>query len=367
MEENIYTALPRICTGMWSKEYLLKFPFNEELQKGIDREYVEEMQKRGDVGLTIKHHHGYYYRKHEDYSCAGDITFQQKPAEIYVLTTYRNFIDPLVKEWRKDKEVFVSTEEFNPQMADEAEIIWCEWLHNKAVDVANYKCKAKKFLRIHAYEAFSNLIHYVDFSKFDSVIFIADHIKDYVESKVGVIENAVVIPAGVDTSKYPLVEKEKNNKIAYAGEVSRKKGVDLLMFLAESLPEYEFHIAGKYNEEDVARHVNESRPENLIAYPYAHGTLNEFFKDKTYFLNTSLREGNPITVLEAMSCGLQPLVRNWIGADDIYGGFVYKNIQQFEALLKMDYNPQVYHDIAKRFDLQKTINELNEICFGVAV
>lgn len=363
MKEKLYTSIPRICTGMWRKEYLLKYPFNETLQKGVDREYIEEMQKREDNGLTVRHHHGYYYRKHDDYSCAGDITFLKNPADIYVLTTSRNFIDPLVKEWRKHKEVMVSTEEFEPELADQAEIIWCEWLTNRAVDVANYQCDAKKFLRIHAYEAFSPLIHYVDFSKFDKVIFVADHIKDYVEHKVGVIPNAVVIPAGVNTEAYPLVKKQKNNKIAYAGEVSRKKGVDLLFFLAESFPEYEFHVAGKYNEEDTARHMNEMRPDNLIAHPYQHGTLNDFFKDKTYFLNTSLREGNPITLLEAMSCGLKPLVRNWIGSYDIYGMNVFRNAGQFEELLKQDYNPQQYHDFAKQFDFKKTLRKINEICF----
>ena len=363
MEENIYTALPRICTGMWSKEYLLKFPFNEELQKGIDREYIEEMQKRGDVGLTIKHHHGYYYRKHEDYSCAGKITFQQKPADIYVLTTYRNFIDPLVKEWRKDKEVFVSTEDFNTQMADEAEIIWCEWLHNRAVDVANYKCKAKKFLRIHAYEAFSNLIHYIDFSKFDKVIFIAKHIKDYVEFKVGPLPNATVIPVGIDLDKFKLTDKTRNNKIAYAGEITRKKGVGELLLIAKSLPEYEFHVAGKFKDEDVARHLNEKQPENVFIHPYSYD-LNEFFRDKTYFINTSLREGNPITVLEAMACGLKPLINDWVGAVKIYGRFVFRDLFELEQLLRGDVTPDVYREFAEQYNLKRTIERINEVCFN---
>jgi len=42
------SALARQNTGMWRKEYLLKYPFNEKIQKGIDREYIEETVKRGD-------------------------------------------------------------------------------------------------------------------------------------------------------------------------------------------------------------------------------------------------------------------------------------------------------------------------------
>ena len=35
---KLYTVLTRICTGMWRKEYLIKYPFNEKLKRGIDRE-----------------------------------------------------------------------------------------------------------------------------------------------------------------------------------------------------------------------------------------------------------------------------------------------------------------------------------------
>ena len=42
-------AMMRQSTGAWKKEYLLEHPFNESLKKGIDREYVEEMIKRGNL------------------------------------------------------------------------------------------------------------------------------------------------------------------------------------------------------------------------------------------------------------------------------------------------------------------------------
>lgn len=359
---KLYTSLPRICTGMWRKEYLLKYPFNEKLKSGIDREYIQEMQKRGDRGFTINHHYGYYYRKHDDYSMAGAITFVEKKPQIYVLTSSRNFIDPLVERWKKKKEVFVTSKEFDPQLADEAEIIWCEWLREDAIIASQYQCKAKKILRLHSYEAFSPLIYYTDFSKFDTVIFIAEHIKDFVEEKVGKIPNAVVIPVGIDVSKFELNGKVKNNKIAYAGEISRKKGIGELILLANTFPDYEFHIAGKFNEEDVARVFNDNKPHNVFIEPFSYN-LNEFFKDKTYVLNTSLREGVPITVLEGMACGCKPIVNDWIGAKEIYGEEnIYKTMQDFSDILYDYYDPEHYRKFVEdNFNIENTFKRIDKL------
>jgi glycosyltransferase involved in cell wall biosynthesis len=355
-ETKLYAPIQRICTGMWRRDYLLKYPFSEKLLKGVDREYLEEVKKRGDLGISIHTNFGYYYRKHDLPSCAGKIIFKKDVSQIYVLPTYRSFIDPLVSKWKKDKTVYVSSEPFDPLLADEAEMIFCEFLSQNAVEVAKYDCKAFKILRLHSYEAFSPLIHYIDFSKFDLVIFVVEHIKEFVESKIGKLENAVVIPVGVKL--LPFKEKEKNNKICYAGEISRKKGIGELFILAKELPEYEFHIAGKFKEEDIARWFYFKKPDNVFLEPYSYD-LPKFFEDKTYFINTSLREGNPITVLEAMSAGLKPLISDWVGSE-IYGEYVFKNLSSLKKLLN-EFNPKEYREFAENYDFEKIYPQIEEI------
>lgn len=356
-DTKLYAPIQRQHTGMWRRDYLLKYPFNEELKKGIDREYVEEMRKRGDTGIVIQHYFGYYYRKHTDYSCSGKIIFTKELSDIYVLTTSRNFIDPIVNEWRKTKKVFVSGEPFDRTLADNAKIIFCEWLTEKAREVAEYECKAKKYLRIHSYEIYTPLIYYTDFSKFDKIFFIAEHVKEYVESKIGELPNAVVIPNAVEL--LPFIEKEKNNKICYAGEISRKKGIGELFLIAKEFPEMEFHIAGKFKEEDVARYFKEKKPDNVFLEPYSYD-LKEFFKDKTYFINTSLREGNPVTVIEAMSAGLKPLINDWVGADKIYGKYVFKNLLNLRQMLN-EYVPKEYREFAEQYEFNKIFEKINYI------
>ena len=358
-ENDEYRIVMRPCTGMWEKDYLLKHPFNEELNSGIDREYVQEVIKRGDNYVLVGYYFGHYDRRH-DKNTTKKLVFKAPPkAEIYVTCTANvAFVTPLVKEWRKTKDVFIANQPFDPNI--ESDIIWCEWGTENAVKVGDHDTKAKKFLRIHAYEAFLAYIHYIDFKKYEKVFFIAEHIKRYVESKVGKIPNAVVVPVGVDLSQFTIGKNKDKKKVAFAGEISRKKGAGELILIANSFPEFQFHVAGKFNEDDTARFFNENKPKNIILEPYSYN-LNKFFEDKSFILNTSLREGNPVTVMEGMACGLKPIVNNWIGAKEIYRDNVYKNIQDISDLLYEYHEPEHYRKfIEDNFSFDKTVEKINE-------
>ena len=339
------TYLPRPCTGMWRTDYLLKHPFNEDLPKGIDREYIEEVEKRGDTKILIDHCIGYYYRQHDDYSCAGKIQLKTEQGDVYVNTMYPLHTTPYVERLKKSYKTVVDSHPFEPHAARDAKVIWCDWGNENAVKIANFDTTARKVLRIHAYEVFGSMLHYINMNAYDKVIFVAKHIKEYAEKVLNrTIDNAVVIPNGVDTEAFTIApEKHKNRKIAYAGELSRKKGVQLMLFLAEHFPEYEFCVAGKFPEPDIAEYFYQQAPDNVVLEPYSYD-LNKFFEDKTYFLLTSPREGCNVTTLQAMSAGLKPLVYDHIGSREIFGDHVFRNIAEFEDLLKEPFDPEAIRD-----------------------
>lgn len=335
--------LVRQHTGMWVRDYLLKHPFNEKLLKGIDREYIEETIKRGELIGLVEYAYSYYYRRHNDYRCAGDIIFHKEPSDFYFVTTNRIFLSPIVKEFEKEGTVFVDPN-FDIRLAEKAKVVWMEWANEKAIDVSNTKLNAIKILRIHAFEAFTEYAHKINWNGFDYVIFIDNYIKDYVEKQFGKVNGAVVIPNGVDITKFDFSENVKNNKIAYAGYLTRKKGIGELLLIAKSLPEYEFHLAGKYQENDIADWFNQKKPDNVFVHEWKYdGAMRDFYKDKTYILNTSMRESQGMTLMEGMACGLKPIVSDWIGADDVYGEeYVYKNIEDIRKMLAGSYEPQKY-------------------------
>jgi len=336
--------LTRQSTGAWRRDYLLEYPFNEELKGGIDREYIEEAQKRNDMMLCIKYYFGYFYRKHKDYSCAGEIIFAKPtdPPDYYFVCSHRLFLKPITDRVEKLGRIFADVS-FKPHLAEDAKVVWCEWANQKAIPVSHAKIKGKKILRVHAFEVFTDYASEINWQGFDVVIFIDEYIKDYAERQFGKIPNAVVIPNGVDLERFKLKPKVKNNKIAFAGYLTRKKGIGELLLLAKSLPEYEFHLAGKYQENDIADWINYKKPDNVFISPWQYDeAMPKFYEDKTYILNTSLRESQAMTVMEGMACGLKPLVADWIGAKEIYGDNVYGNIDELKALLEAPYEPEKY-------------------------
>jgi glycosyltransferase involved in cell wall biosynthesis len=343
---DVYNTLERCHTGMWRTEYLREHPFNEKLEKGIDREYVEECDKRGDFRLVIHYYHGYHYRQHEDYSCAGKIRLIKESGDLYFNARYPIFIQPVTERLKKNYTVTLDNHPFDPQVAKGAKVMWCDWADENAFNISEYDNGVPKILRLHAYEAFGSMIHYIDFDKFEKVIFVAKHIKDYVERQIKKkLKNAVVIPNGVNVSDYYIPDdKEKNNKIAWAGQIGRKKGALLLLFLAEHFPDYEFHIAGKYDEKDIAELFHQRMPDNMFIHPYSYN-IKEFFKDKTYYLNTSPREGCPITPLQAMASGLKPIIYKWSGAEDYMPSYwLFKDVNEFDMILKGEYDPWRYRE-----------------------
>ena len=335
-------------TGAWRKDYLLQYPFNEELKSGVDREYIEESIKRGSLALLIEYYFGYYYRKFPkdyDYSCAGEVTFIEKPRDYFFCTSNRIFLDSITKRFKKTvgEENIMISPNADSILIDKAKVIWVEWANEKAVEIQNASIDAYKILRLHAYEAFSDTIKKLDLNKFDKVIFIDHYIKDYVERQYGKVKGAVVIPNGVEVDRYKIEpNKQRNNKIAFAGYLTRKKGIGELVLLAESFPEYEFHLAGRYQEDDIADYFNHKMPKNVFMNEWKYDTaMDDFYKDKSFILNTSLRESQGMTIMEGMACGLSPLIRGWIGSDEVYKKeWIYNSIEDFRRLLENPIDPE---------------------------
>lgn len=343
------TALARQNTGMWKRDYLLKYPFNEELTKGIDREYIEEMLKRGDLCTIIEYDFSYFYRKHSSPSCAGDITFIEKPADYYFCTSNRIFLHPITDRFAKavGRDNIIISPHTSPEMLKNAKVIFVEWANDRALEVQEFDTDAYKILRLHAFEAFHDTAKSLRYDKWDLVILIDNYIKDYLERQYGKIKNAVVIPNGVEIDRFTLdPNKKRNNKIAFAGYLTRKKGIGELILLAESLPEYEFHLAGRYQEDDIADYFNHKKPKNVFVHNWKYdGEMAKFYEDKSFVLNTSLRESQGMTMMEAALMGAKPLVRNWMGSEDVYPEkYIYKNIDELKSMLEGEWNPQEYRD-----------------------
>jgi glycosyltransferase involved in cell wall biosynthesis len=336
-------------TGMFYRKHLLKYPFDETLKKLVDRKYIEHITREGFAYIINPFYYGYRYRQHTG-KTAGKYQLHEQEnideTDIYFLYDHNHFIDPIADALKIDGYNIKKNDHFSPRYAKGAKLVWAEFAGKNAQVVADSDLPGKKICRLHAFEAFGPALNEIKYSKFDKVIFVSDYIREYCEKRIGKMDNAVTIPNGVDLKKFTISpNKERNNKIAVAGYLANKKGSHMLIMLANEFPGFEFHVVGTFQELDVYDLFQRKRPKNMFLYPWTTD-LNDFYADKTYILNTSPRESQCMSVMEGMAAGLKPLVLDWVGADKIYGQYVWKTVKEFAVLLS-DVHPGEYRKFIK--------------------
>ncbi len=345
-----YTAAKPV-QGMWERQLLLEYPYDETLTVRVDHYAIMGALGRGEQFYVIPHQFGYFHRKHDTNTSILDHAITAIP-DIYILANPPSFAKDFVPYFQgegydaKLLDVSVDMGSVNAKKA-----VIKDWADAIAVAVAQLDLDCKKILRLHAQEAFDQDIFHIDFSRFDSVVFVAKHILKEVERLLGnKIPNSVIIPHGANIEKFTIADnKQPNKEIAIIGTVDPKKGIQLLLEVARFYPHYNFHFAGRCAGQDIQVYCDSHPLPNIKFYgDISPDQLNAFLSDKTYIMNGSPREGFPVSVAEGMAAGLIPVIHNWDGATDIYGKeYIWSSINQIQNILEqevIDYNPSKYRE-----------------------
>lgn len=122
-----------------------------------------------------------------------------------------------------------------------------------------------------------------------------------------------VIYNGYAPEKWSISEnKEEKSFVTIGANLGSRfglqlKGIDLIVSLAENLPDYKFYIVGGQN-------IKIPTPSNVVLSPtIPNSELGTFLSSKKYYLQLSMSEGFPNALCEAMLCGCIPIVSN-VGA-----------------------------------------------------
>jgi glycosyltransferase involved in cell wall biosynthesis len=201
-------------------------------------------------------------------------------------------------------------------------------LHGWAVGTPSIM-RARNIVFLRRYELFEGGLAKVDWSKTNALICVNSWIKNVAEqifagenikTPVHLIYNAV------NTDKFTFAERGHGKKIGMACFIHTKKNIPLALQILAALPKgYELHIAGDIQDACLAEYITHlAKAMNVPLHLYGQvpsNRLNEWWDGMNYCLSTSLSEGNPNNVIEAMAKGIKPIVHRWPGAEDQFEAF----------------------------------------------
>jgi glycosyltransferase involved in cell wall biosynthesis len=197
----------------------------------------------------------------------------------------------------------------------------------------------------------------------NKIVFVSSLLKDTFKKYYKLKQNYYIIPNGVD-AEYNLLEKrnfqivDNLNLVFYNGfDRIIKRGFD---FILENLRMSKFNNIS-INIVGINVETNEQIPGIKIIN---HGFLKReelinFWQDKHFFIKSKYFDSFPIMLLEAMACGVIPIISDNVGVSEyIYNkvnGFIYSKNDRF-GLLKAINN--IYDD---GYNLEKISTESSKI------
>jgi len=157
-------------------------------------------------------------------------------------------------------------------------------------------------------------------AKSNHVVAVSEAVKRYAES-LGIDSAKVsVVPNTVDTEKFcPSRENKRDDlvRVGFMGRLISNKGAQYLIEAAPQIlrkfSEVQFHIAGDGPMlRELTRRVNELGVDSAFRFLGVVPSNVEFIQSCDILVRPSLTDGMPLTVLEAMACGL-PNVATRVG------------------------------------------------------
>ena len=168
----------------------------------------------------------------------------------------------------------------------------------------------------------------------------------------------IFIKNGVDLDEWKISDKERDkNKIAWVCDINEKKGVELCVQC--------FHELSNLNPDVSLEHIGRNQDirrwyylENImphlktkwynIGYENKHSFVQDFLSDKGFIICSSIAEGNPMNMIEAMATGVVPLAHKFPGSEYQFPKeYLWANFDELKEIYKSEINTNSSEKIRK--------------------
>jgi glycosyltransferase involved in cell wall biosynthesis len=133
-------------------------------------------------------------------------------------------------------------------------------------------------------------------------------------------------------------------------------------------PGYRLFFAGMFQDaalEQYVRHMVDALDlRDVVSFDGWQPDVRSWLEDKHYIVSTSIIESQGMGLLEAMACGLKPVIHNFPGASQIFPAeFLFNIAEEFCAqICSGAYEPQRYRRfVEERYALKDQLRKVNNI------
>ncbi|MHC4475136.1 MAG: glycosyltransferase [Planctomycetota bacterium] len=255
-------------------------------------------------------------------------------------------------------------------------VSWFEWCTDMVVEASKLPKVCKNIVRLHRFEAYNDWPGRVQWENIDVLILVGNSfVHDALLNQVPDIKSrtwVVTIGNGVNLDKFKLMDRAKGKNLACVGYLNMRKNPMFLLQCMQKLHyidgEYRLYFAGSFQDpmlEQYVRHAVQSlKLTDVVFFDGWQEDINAWLQDKHYIVSASIGESQGMGLLEAMACGLKPVIHGFPGADQIFPSeFLFDIAEQFcEQVLSDQYEPQRYRAFVEQsYSLKNQLSKVNSI------
>lgn len=188
------------------------------------------------------------------------------------------------------------------------------------------------------FKIFSYIYSYISYKISDQIIVTTSEIKEYIIKKFYLKKKIHILPNYINTQKFrPLNIKKNKNKILFVGRYSKEKNIDYLLNSIRELPVSLDIIGPGYNKKQISTLEKKYKIKINYLGILSNSKMPRSYNKYDIYVSTSNYEGNPKTILEAMSCGCTVIARNVQGCNTIISncdnGYLVKKQSQLRKII----------------------------------
>ena len=289
------------------------------------------------------------------------------------------FLDEIIEfvEQRFEVRLFEGqTQEELYELMKWSDISWFEWCTNLAVIGSKQPKVCKNIIRLHRYEAYEPWVQNVNWSTIDILITIGNSfVKEALLRGVPHLESltsVMNIPNGVNLEKFPLIPRHRGKNIAFLANLRAVKNPSFVLQCMQKLhyidPEYRLFFGGTFQDHALEQYlrymVGVLDLRDIVFFDGWQPDARSWLKDKHYIVSTSIIESQGMGLLEAMACGLKPVIHNFPGADQIFSSeYLFNIAEEFcEQICSHIYEPETYRRfVEQHYALKDKLAEINNV------